>query len=142
VVVADRPPKIDGIPVEYRRWKLEDEITSFDGIRVGLMPLDDSPWSRGKCAFKALQYMSLGIPPVVSPVGMNREVVVHGENGFVAQTTGDWVESIDILLSDAHVARRLADAARRKVEAEYSLEVNSRRLVEILRNFNSWEGVL
>ncbi|MEJ2189033.1 MAG: glycosyltransferase family 4 protein, partial [Acidobacteriota bacterium] len=132
VVVADRPPRIEGLPIEFRVWKLEDVISCFDGIKVGLMPLDDTPWTRAKCAFKALQYMALGIPPVVSPVGMNREVVEDGDNGFLAETGDDWVRSIDVLLGDHQLARRLADDARKKVEKNYSLDMISRRLVAIL----------
>jgi len=132
VVVADRPPKMDGLRVEFRRWTLEQEIRCFDGIRVGLMPLDDTPWTRAKCAFKALQYMALGIPTVVSPVGMNCDVVVDGDNGLMAVSSEQWVRSIDVLLTDTAMANRLAGAARKMVESEYSLTVTSRRLVAIL----------
>jgi glycosyltransferase involved in cell wall biosynthesis len=137
VVVSDRPPKIDGVPVEFRTWKLENEVRCFDGIRVGLMPLDDTPWTQAKCAFKALQYMALGIPPVVSPVGMNREIVVDGNNGFVAAHPEEWVRSIDTLLSDDAMANRLAGAARKTVESEFSLTVTSRRLVAMLEELRA-----
>ena len=132
VVAADRPPKIDGVPVEFRRWRLADEVSCFDGIRVGLMPLLDTPWTRAKCAFKALQYMALGIPPVVSPVGMNCEVVENGVNGFLAANPEEWVRSVDRLLSDEALAGNLAVAARKTVESGYSLAVMSRRLVAML----------
>ncbi len=132
VVVADRTVRIDGVPIEFRRWKLEDEVACFDGIKVGLMPLPDTPWTRAKCAFKALQYMALGIPPVVSPVGMNREVVVDGVNGFLAERPEDWVRSVDGLLRDEQMADGVAVAARKTVESEYSVPVMSRRLVEML----------
>jgi len=136
-VVSDRPPKIDGVRVEFRPWKLEDEVRCFDGIRVGLMPLDDTPWTRAKCAFKALQYMALGIPPVVSPVGMNSEIVVDGDNGFVAAHPEEWVRSIDTLLSDNAMAHRLAGAARKTVESKFSLIVTSRRLVAMLEGLRA-----
>ena len=137
VVVSDRQPKIDGVRVEFRPWKIEDEVRCFDGIRVGLMPLDDTPWTRAKCAFKALQYMALGIPPVVSPVGMNSEIVVDGDNGFVAARPEEWVRSIDTLLSDNAMANRLAGAARKTVELEFSLTVMSRRLVAMLEGLRA-----
>lgn len=129
VVAVDRPVQIDGVPIEFRRWRLEDEVRCFDGIKVGLMPLPDTPWTRAKCAFKALQYMALGIPPVVSPVGMNREVVLDGVNGFLAADPDQWVRSIDRLLTDDQMAEDVAVAARKTVESEYSLTVVSRRLV-------------
>ena len=137
VVAADRPPKIDGVPVEFRPWNLEDEVRCFDEIRVGLMPLEDTPWTRAKCAFKALQYMALGIPPVVSPVGMNREIVVDGDNGFVAVHPEEWVRSIDALLTDNAMAHRLAGAARKTVESEFSLTLTSRRLVAMLEGLRA-----
>jgi len=132
VVVADRPPTLQGVEVEFRRWSLGQELASFDGIDIGLMPLEDTPWARGKCAFKAIQFLSLAIPTVASPVGMNGDVVRDGETGFLASDTRQWVEAVDRLLADPALARRLGEAGRRLVERDYSLEVVSRRLIEIL----------
>jgi len=134
VVVSDRPPRIDGVSVEFRPWKLENEVQSFEGIRVGLMPLDDTPWTQGKCAFKALQYMALGIPPVVSPVGMNREVIDDGRNGCLASKPDEWFMCLDRLLNDHEFRRRLAEAGRHTVVERYSLEVVSTRLIALLRD--------
>lgn len=132
IVVADRPPHLPGVEVEFRRWTLETEIAGFDGMGIGLMPLDDTPWARGKCAFKAIQYMALGLPTVASPVGMNSEVIRHGDSGFLANEEREWVEALDRLLSDPDLAGRVGAAGRRRVEERYSLRVVSRRLVEIL----------
>ncbi len=136
LVVADRPPSLPGVDVEFRRWTLESEVSCFRGMTVGLMPLEDTPWARGKCAFKAIQYMALGIPAVASPVGMNREVIRHGATGFLPGSDREWVESVDRLLSDAELRGRIARAARRTVEEAYSLDVMARRLVAILRALN------
>jgi len=133
IVVADREPSIPGVEVEFRRWSLERELECFDGIGIGLMPLDDTPWARGKCAFKAIQYMSLGIPTVASPVGANRDLITAGENGFLAGSAAEWVEALDALITSADLARRLGDAGRQTVLEGYSLEVVSRRLVGLLR---------
>jgi glycosyltransferase involved in cell wall biosynthesis len=133
VVVADRPPRLAGIEVEFRRWRLEDEVSCFGGIGVGLMPLDDGPWTRGKCAFKALQYMALGIPTVASPVGMNREVIRDGETGLLPADEQAWVAALERLLAEPAFAARIGAAGRRTVEQRYALDVVSRRLVEILR---------
>jgi glycosyltransferase involved in cell wall biosynthesis len=132
VVVADREPELPGLDVEFRRWSLEREVSCFSGIAVGLMPLADTPWARGKCAFKAIQYMALERPTVVSPVGMNRELIEHGENGFLADTTEEWVRALDRLLGDPKLAARIGEAGRRTVLRDYSLERASRRLVAIL----------
>ena len=130
VVVADRPPALPGLDVEFRRWSLATEVECFSGIGVGLMPLEDTAWARGKCAFKAIQYMALGRPAVVSPVGMNREVVRNGENGFLASGDAEWLEALDRLLSDPGLAARMGDRARRSVVRDYSLEVIASRLLE------------
>lgn len=132
IAVADRPPRIDGIDVEFRRWSLEQEVACFRGMRVGLMPLADDAWSRSKCAFKAIQYMALGLPAVASPVGMNREVIDDGVNGFLPSDSSGWVDTLDRLLADDGLACRIGEAGRRTVEARYALDVVSRRLVSIL----------
>jgi len=132
VVVADRPPKIDGVPIEFRVWNLENEISCFDGIKVGLMPLDDTPWTRAKCAFKALQYMALGIPTIASPVGMNRDVIEEGVNGFLATSPSDWAERLRGLLDNPDLCSRFAEKGRRTVVEQYSLERISSRLISLL----------
>ena len=132
IVVADRPPRLSGVPVEFRPWKLAAEVSCFDGIGVGLMPLDDTPWARGKCAFKAIQFLSLALPVVVSPVGMNGEVVRDGQTGLLAGSEREWVDALDRLLSDRALGRELGAAGRRLVEERYALNVVSRRLIEIL----------
>jgi glycosyltransferase involved in cell wall biosynthesis len=133
IVVADRPPSIEGVPLEFRRWTLEREVAAFDEMSVGLMPLDDSQWARGKCAFKALQYMALALPAVVSPVGMNAEVIEDGRHGYHALDQDAWFEALDRLLSDVAHARALGAAGRRRVERDYSVSVTSKRLVSLLR---------
>jgi hypothetical protein len=123
---------IDEVPVEFEPWSLETEVSCFDGMAVGLMPLDDSPWTRAKCSFKLLQYMALGIPAVASPVGMNREVMEDGVNALVASSSSDWFDAIDRLLSDRELAARIARAGRDTVEQRYSLAVLSPKLVGVL----------
>jgi glycosyltransferase involved in cell wall biosynthesis len=133
IVVADRAPRIDGVEVEFRRWSLESELTCFAGITVGLMPLADTPWTRGKCAFKAIQYMALGIPAVASPVGMNREVIRNGECGFLPEGEEQWVDVLDRLLGNRALAATIGEAGRVRVEEEYSLRAVSGRVVEAMR---------
>ena len=138
IVVADRPPKLPevaGLEVEFRRWSLEEEVSGFAGINIGLMPMREDPWTLGKCAFKAIQYMSLGIPTVASPVGMNCEVIRDGQNGFLPADAEGWVRALDALLSDRELAAKLGREGRLTVERDYSLRKTSARLVEILSRF-------
>ena len=132
IVVADREPNLEGVPMEFRRWSLDRELECFRDIGIGLMPLDDTPWTRAKCAFKLLQYMALGVPAVVSPVGMNKEVVVSGENAFLATTDDDWVARLDELIGSPELRRRLGRAGRETVVERFSLPVVSRRLITCL----------
>lgn len=132
IVVADRRPRLEGVPVEYRPWTLETEVECFKGIGIGLMPLDDSRWTRAKCAFKLLQYMALGIPSVASPVGMNREVIEHGRNGLLAMTDEDWINGLDKLISQPAERREIGHAGRETVERSFDLPVVSDRLLKAL----------
>lgn len=132
VVVADKKPRIEGVPMEFRPWSLDGEVECFRGIGIGLMPLDDTPWTRAKCAFKLLQYMALGIPSVASPVGMNRDVVVAGENAMLAATQEEWVNSLDELIRKPDLGERLGRAGRETVTRRFSLPVISRNLVSYL----------
>ncbi|MFV1977800.1 MAG: glycosyltransferase family 4 protein [Myxococcota bacterium] len=132
VIVADQQPELSGLEVEFRRWTLDREVSCFDGMRVGMMPLDDTPWTRAKCSFKLLQFMALGIPTVASPVGMNTRVIDHGRNGLLAATDEEWIHSLDRLLRDEAFARSISAEGRRSVVRNYSLEVLSPRLTNAL----------
>lgn len=118
-VISDRAPAMDGVPVRFAPWSGDTEVEELRGVDIGLMPLPDDEWSRGKCAWKALQYMALAIPPVVSPVGANREVVEDGVSGLWADTPEAWVRALSRLLDDEALRRRLGGAARGRVEERY-----------------------
>ncbi len=121
-VVGGRPPEVpSGLRMEYVPWELEDELSYFRGLDVGLYPLVEDDWSRGKCGFKAIQYLSCGVPVVASPVGVIRDIVVHGETGFWAQSKGSWRDQLRILLTDGSLRRTLGERGRKKVEEEYSV---------------------
>jgi glycosyltransferase involved in cell wall biosynthesis len=99
---------------------------------VGIMPLFDDPWSSAKCAMKAIQYMGVGLPAVVSPIGANRDAVVDGVSGFHAATEQEWVRALDRLLSDCELRQRMGAEGRRRVEGWYSAEVQAPRLAALL----------
>ena len=124
---------IPGVEVECRRWTSQAEVRDLWDMDVGVMPLRDDPWSQGKCGMKLLQYMGVGLPAVASPVGVNREIIRAGENGFLPATEDDWVEVLDSLLADSDLRRRLGAEARRTVETDYSAEVHVPRLASVLR---------
>ena len=121
------------LDVRNLRWNEATEADDLGALDIGLMPLSDDEWSRGKCAMKALQYMALGIPPVVSPVGANAAVVRDGENGLHATTEDDWVTALERLGRDAALRARLGSNARRTVEGGYSARVQAPRMAEVMR---------
>jgi glycosyltransferase involved in cell wall biosynthesis len=100
---------------------------------MGIMPLPDEPWARGKCGMKAIPYMGIGIPAVVSPAGANRDIVRDGATGFHAATDAQWIERLDRVLEDASLRARMGAAARESVRTLYSAEAHAPRVAEILR---------
>jgi glycosyltransferase involved in cell wall biosynthesis len=131
-IVSDMFLDLSVMPVEKKRWRCEEEIADLHSFDIGLMPLTDDHWSRGKCGFKLLQYMAVGVPPVCSPVGVNREIVTHGVNGFHATSESEWLESLGSLIRESGLRRRLGTEARRIVKERYSLGVNSGRLAAVI----------
>jgi glycosyltransferase involved in cell wall biosynthesis len=97
------------------------------------MPLPDDEWSRHKCGMKALQYMALGIPPVVSPVGVNTTIVRDGVNGFYAANDDEWVDRIARLLRNPSLRRAFGEEARKTIETTYSARVHAPRMGHVLR---------
>ena len=126
--------RVEGVDVEAVPWRAETEVADLRRIDVGVMPLPDEPWSRGKCGLKALQYMALGIPTVCSPVGVNSEIIREGENGLLASTEDEWVEKLSRLLRSAELLRRLGAAGRASVEARYSAEGQAPRVFNIIES--------
>lgn len=135
-VVCDRPPRFSRVPgkaIEYVRWSPEIEVAALQGLTVGLMPLEDSAWTRGKCAFKMLTYMSCGVPVVVSPLGMNVEVLQKGEVGLSARSSDEWTDAITMLLRDRDAAAQMGRTGRAVVESFYSVSALAPRFASILK---------
>jgi glycosyltransferase involved in cell wall biosynthesis len=123
---------IEGLAVRCLPWRAETEPDDLRALDVGLMPLPDDEWSRGKCGMKALQYMALGIPPVVSPVGANAAIVRDGVNGFYARTEDEWIDRLALLLEDEPLRRSLGQEGRRTVEESYSARAHVPRVARVL----------
>jgi len=101
---------------------------------IGIMPLPDEPWARGKCGYKLIQYMACGLPVVASPVGVNSEIVQHGVNGFLAQTEEEWAEAIQTLAESDKLRARMGEEGRRIAHTQYSLETWGPKLAKLIRS--------
>jgi glycosyltransferase involved in cell wall biosynthesis len=124
---------LHGVPVLIRPWSEATEAAEIGGFDVGIMPLPDEPWERGKCAYKLIQYMACGRPVVASPVGANTRLVEHGVTGFRAETISDWVRALGAL-RDSELRSRMGVAGRAKVEQEYCVQVTAPRLAHLLHS--------
>ena len=124
--------ELPGVPVEILPWEEKTEARLIQGFDVGIMPLSDDPWARGKCGLKLIQYMACGRPVVASPVGVNREIVDPGVNGFLCDTQEQWVKSLSRLRGDPELGRCYGRQGRRKVEEQYSLQQLAPRYVSLL----------
>ncbi len=111
-------PEID---LRGTAWKLSSEVDDLSDIDIGIMPLPDDEWAKGKCGFKGLQYMAMEIPAVLSPVGVNTEIIQHNVNGFLASSPDDWEYLLSLLLENPAERRRLGVEARKVIEMKYSV---------------------
>ena len=123
--------KIEGVDVEALPWRAATEVEDLRPFDIGIMPLPDDQWSKGKCGLKALQYMALGVPTVCSPVGVNSEIIRDGENGLLASSDDEWVEKLSRLLRSEAERERLGRAGRETVEARYSAAVQAPRVYDV-----------
>lgn len=136
-VVSDRPPEFKALPVDrvvYEPWSPDREVAVLQEFDVGVMPLEDDLWARGKCSFKMLTYMAVGIPVVVSPVGMNSEILMQADCGFGPKNMDEWVNAISSIIYDQSLAQRLGGAGRKLVESRYARNVISSQLTSIIRS--------
>ena len=131
VVIADKDPQLPLKSVRFVPWNKATERDDLLRFHIGVMPLVDDQWAKGKCGFKALQYMSLGIPAVVSPVGVNTTIVDHGKNGMVAATEEDWYAALATLMQDEALRIQMGAAAAEKILGNYSVSSNTPRFLAL-----------
>ena len=120
-VHSDREPLLPRVPFVWRPWSADTEVEELSQFDIGIMPMPDDLWARGKCAMKALLYMSMEIPTVCSDIGANQDVINHGENGFLATTAEEFLAHVVALIDDRSLRDRIGKTARRTVEEFYSV---------------------
>jgi glycosyltransferase involved in cell wall biosynthesis len=133
-IVCDTFFKCDRMEVIEKQWSSEDEVRDLQSFDIGLMPLVDDPWSWGKCGLKIVQYQGVGVPVVCTPVGINRDLVKDGNNGFWAEDQEEWIEKLSILIKDGDLRREMGLRGWEKVRREYSLGECSSKMYRILED--------
>lgn len=132
VVGAGREFSIPGVRVENRKWTLDNEADSFRSLDIGVYPLPDGVWERGKGGFKAIQYMAAAVPSVVSPVGVLKDMVSDGEHAYFATDDASWEDRLARLIADPALRRRMGESGRRHCEAEFSVHASAPKLLHVL----------
>ncbi len=132
-VICSRFPDWPLVNVERIAWSSATEAEELAAAHIGVMPLTDDEWARGKCAFKLLQYMAAALPCVASPVGANTEAVIDGFNGFHARTVDDWERHLEALIRSPELRARLGASGRAHVESRYAMRTYQARYLELLQ---------
>jgi glycosyltransferase involved in cell wall biosynthesis len=120
--------------MELRDWKEGREISDVQSMDIGIMPLPDEPWARGKCGYKLVQYMACGLPVIASPVGANCSIVIHDENGLLASSPEEWRSALDHLIANPDIRSRFGANGRARIIRDYSLASQTPRVIELFRD--------
>lgn len=132
-IISDKPLQLESVKIDNELWRAETEQQNLASFDLGIMPLSDSVWARGKCGYKILQYMGVGTAVVASDVGFNNQIITPGENGFLARTEDEWVRSIATLLEQPDLRRGMGRRGRELVEQKYSLDHFAKVYIDLLR---------
>lgn len=140
VAIGARPDQVQGTPFESWVWSEDQETQLLQNLDIGIMPLPDEPWERGKCGYKLIQYMACGLPVVASPVGVNSDIVSEGLNGLLAESVADWEQALGRLVADRNLRLAMGAAGRQRAEAIYSVQAQAPRLISMLQDVAARSG--
>jgi len=130
-VIADKTPDLKLDRLVFKPWSVETEVSDLVEIDIGIMPLPNDEWTKGKCGFKALQYMAMEKPTIASAVGVNTVIIEHRVNGLLAKDTDDWEEFLSLLIEDEPLRRQLGKEGRKTVERNYSILSNTKTFLSL-----------
>jgi len=133
VAVGARRSTVKGLPIEVQDWSEKTEVQAIQSFDIGIMPMPDEPWTRGKCGYKLIQYMACSLPVIASPIGVNKEIVDHGLNGFLAGDRRQWQQYLQTLIQNKEIRQEMGAEGRRRVETWYSLQVQAPRVEALMR---------
>ncbi len=134
IIGAKKDFKIDGVNCDMKEWSSETELKWLSTFNIGILPLVDDQWTKGKASYKLLQYMSMGIVPIASSVGFNKDIVEDGVNGFLVNTKEEWVKKLSLLIEDENLRKEMGKNARITIEKNYALNKAEGKLFEIFTN--------
>ena len=132
-VISDADFAPGEMPVENKRWNSREEINDILSLDIGISPLPNDLWTRGKCGLKLIQYQAAGLPVVASRTGVHPEIIADGHNGFLASTDDEWIKALSTLTEDGTLRKHMGLNGRALVEKKYSLEAGVEILVDILK---------
>lgn len=133
VVIANQDPKYKLKSYVFKKWNKDSEIEDLAQFNIGVMPLEDDQWSQGKCGFKALQYMALKVPALISAVGVNKEIISNGVEGFHCTSENDWYNHLEELLKNPELRTEMGNRGREKVIKSYSVKANTQNFLNLFR---------
>ena len=136
-VISNVAPDYDLKSLRFVKWNKATEIEDLAKFSIGIMPLRADRWSEGKCGFKGLQYMALGVPALLSPIGVNKEIITHNENGYLPKTLEDWKSYIKQLLDDKDLRQKIGTAGRQTIQERYSVNANKATYLAIINSVAS-----
>jgi len=130
-VIGDANYKNNSLGITGLAWNKQSELADLSSFDIGIMPLPDDEWAKGKCGLKGLQYMALEIPTIMSPVGVNTEIIQDGMNGFLASSEEEWIEKLSLLIESEELRKRIGKAGRETVECKYSVNANKQKYLDL-----------
>lgn len=133
-VISNQVPEFNLESLEFIKWNKESEIKDLSEINIGIMPMEDAIWTKGKCGFKGLQYMSLQIPAIMSPVGVNPSIIKHSVNGFLCKTDDEWFETLSSLLNDIDLRQKIGVEGQKTVKERFSVESNYKNYLKLFQS--------
>lgn len=134
LMISNSPIKNNEIDIKYISWNKDSEIDDLLQFDIGIMPLPNDEWAKGKCGFKGLQYMALEVPTIMSPVGVNTEIIQDRVNGFLADSEEEWIEKLSALIESKELRAKIGKAGRKTIEEKYSVEANKNKYLEVFQS--------
>ncbi|MBM3418231.1 MAG: glycosyltransferase [Bacteroidetes bacterium] len=131
LIISNEAPTYHLNSLKFLKWKKETEIQDLSKISIGVMPLENDIWAEGKCGFKGLQYMALGIPALMSPIGVNNQIIEHAQNGYLLKTAEEWKEHLALLLQDKTLRMQIGKSGKQTIDERYSVLSNQEKYLAL-----------